>query len=79
MRRSAESDAKAETTQIGYADKLDTMQSRQTAARILAVTGGVFAIAGGVFLYLGTKKEGAPTASAACITGACWSTVRGTF
>jgi tetratricopeptide (TPR) repeat protein len=82
LRRSAESDAKTETTQIGYNDRLNTMESRQTVARVLAVTGAGLAIAGGVLLFVGHGKEGsAPsaTARAACVPGACWSTVRGSF
>jgi hypothetical protein len=51
-RRRAEDQAKAETTQVGYKDKLDTMQSRQTTARILAGVGGAFVVAGGVLLAL---------------------------
>jgi hypothetical protein len=51
-RRSAESDAKKEPTQIGYQTKLDAMQSRQTTARILAGVGGVLVLAGGTLLVL---------------------------
>ncbi|HEX7671787.1 MAG TPA: PEGA domain-containing protein [Polyangiaceae bacterium] len=81
LRHGAESDAKKETTQIGYADRLDTMESRQTAARIFAVTGAVLAIGGGVVLVVGGRKreDTAPAVSAACVPSMCWSTVRGAF
>jgi tetratricopeptide (TPR) repeat protein len=46
-RRSAESDAKKEPTQIGYQSKLDAMQSRQKTARILAGVGGALVLVGG--------------------------------
>jgi tetratricopeptide (TPR) repeat protein len=81
LRHSAESDARAATTQIGYADRLDTMESRQTAARILAVAGAGLTIAGGVLFFVGDRKEraSAPSVSAACLPTACWSTVKGQF
>jgi hypothetical protein len=40
LRRSSESAAEKEDTQIGYQEKLDQMESRQTTARILAGVGG---------------------------------------
>jgi hypothetical protein len=61
-RRSAESDAKKEPTQIGYQTKLDSMQKRQTTARILAGVGGALVVVGGTLLVLdlgsahGTQK-----------------------
>jgi tetratricopeptide (TPR) repeat protein len=51
-RRRAEDQAKNDQTQVGYQDKLDTMHSRQTTARILAGVGGAFVVAGGVLLAL---------------------------
>jgi tetratricopeptide (TPR) repeat protein len=81
LRHGAESDAKKETTQIGYADRLDSMEGRQTAARVFAVTGAVLAIGGGVVLLVGNRKkeDAGPAVTAACVPSMCWSTVRGAF
>lgn len=81
LRRSAESDAKSERTQVGYADRVDTMQSRQTAARVLLGTGVVLAATGGVFLYFGQKSrsESRVSVGLACAPGGCASSVRGRF
>ncbi|HVU02455.1 MAG TPA: PEGA domain-containing protein [Polyangiaceae bacterium] len=80
-RRGAESDAKHETTQIGYASKLDTMEGRQTAARVFLGVGAGLAIAGGVFVFLGSSHRGSEGAavSAACVPGTCFSMVKGAF
>jgi len=51
-RASAEKEARAATTQIEYADRLDTMESRQSTARILGVAGGALVATGGVLLVL---------------------------
>jgi hypothetical protein len=60
LRASSESDAKGDQTQIGYKEKLDTMESQQTTARILAGVGGALVIAGGVMLVidLGSSSDG---------------------
>jgi hypothetical protein len=80
LRSSAVDDTRKQTTQVGYADRLDTAESRQTAARVLVGTGAAVAVAGGVFLWLGLKQpSGAPAVTAACLPGACWSVVRGGF
>jgi len=84
LRRGAESDAKTDHTQVGYADKLDTMQSRQTTARVLAGVGGALAITGGALLWVGSSKGGStaasgPRAAFGCGPGACVGTVDGTF
>jgi tetratricopeptide (TPR) repeat protein len=51
-RRSAEKDAEADQTQVGYKEKLDTMKSRQTTARVLAAVGGALFITGGTLLVI---------------------------
>jgi hypothetical protein len=81
LRSSAEDETKKQTTQVAYADKLETTESRQTAARVLAGTGAALAVAGGVFLWLGLKQpsRATPTVTATCVPGACWSFVRGGF
>lgn len=81
LRRGTEDDAKKETTQVGYADRFDTMQSQQTAARVLLGTGVAFAAAGGILLYLGLSKssDSSPAVGVGCAPGGCVSTVRGRF
>lgn len=78
LRRGAESDAESTRTQIGYADHLDTMESRQTASRVLLGAGVVLAAAGGTLLWLGREKE-SPKVGLACAPGACVGAVRGAF
>ncbi|HKY37271.1 MAG TPA: PEGA domain-containing protein [Polyangiaceae bacterium] len=51
-RRGAEKDAKEDETQVGYKEKLDTMKSRQTTARVLAAVGGALFITGGTLLVI---------------------------
>jgi tetratricopeptide (TPR) repeat protein len=68
-RRSAESDAKQETTQLGYQSRLETEQSRQTAARVLAAVGGGLVVVGGVMLLLDTPRT--PRSSSASAGFVC--------
>lgn len=63
LRRSAEDDAKNAKTQIEKSDALDTMDSRQTTARVLAGVGGALTIAGGVLLVL--DLTGSPSSTTA--------------
>lgn len=80
LRRSAESDAKKETTQIGYSDALDTMEQRQTISRVLAGVGGALVIGGGVLLTLDLTRGSSQTAfGGACVGRNCWVTAQGTF
>jgi tetratricopeptide (TPR) repeat protein len=63
-RRSAEKAAEDEPTQVGYKEKLDTMKSRQTTARVLAAVGGALFITGGTLLVvdLTSRKQAAARA-----------------
>lgn len=80
LRRSAEDDAKQETTQIGYSDALDTMEQRQTISRVLVGVGGALVIGGGVLLTLDLTRGSSQTAfGGACVGRNCWVTARGTF
>jgi tetratricopeptide (TPR) repeat protein len=81
LRRGAESDAKNQSTQIGYADAVDTMHARQTTARVLAVTGVALAAAGGVLLWLGREPHasGEMALGFGCAPGGCGTAVRGRF
>lgn len=79
-RRSAESEAEREPTQIGYKDKLDTMESRQTTARVLGVVGGAFVVAGGVLLVLDLSGgSSGPKISAGCDPYGCGARAAGSF
>ncbi|HEY6726153.1 MAG TPA: PEGA domain-containing protein [Polyangiaceae bacterium] len=92
MRRSAEDDAKNADTQIEKSDALDSMDSRQTTARVLAGIGGALTVAGGVLLALDLTS--APSSSTAtrprapepelsanggCSTSDCFVALQGTF
>lgn len=81
LRRGTESDAEGDRIQVSYADKVETMESQQTVARVLLGTGAVLAAAGGVFLYLGLqhKSDDGANVGFACAPGGCMSTVRGRF
>jgi len=82
LRRNAESDAEADRTQIGRAEKLDTMESRQTTARVLAGVGGALVLTGGVLLVLDlsrSKRSETPAVAAGCGDQACGIVVNGAF
>jgi tetratricopeptide (TPR) repeat protein len=81
LRQSAESDATSDHTQVGYAEKLDTMYGRQTAARVMLGVGAGLAAGGGVLLWLG-RSRGPATQTAISVTcgpGACGSSLHGRF
>jgi len=91
LRGSAEDDAKNAKTQIEKSDALDTMDSRQTTARVLAGVGGALTIAGGVLLALDltrgsdssarvdTPPEPELAASGACTFSNCFVSLQGSF
>lgn len=82
LRRSSESDAEAEDTQIGYKEKLDEMESRQTTARILAGVGGALVIAGGVLLVLDLGRSDSKASTALTLEptpGGAFASARGSF
>jgi tetratricopeptide (TPR) repeat protein len=82
-RQSAEDDARGEPTQIGYRDAYETMQSRQTTARVLAGVGGALVLAGGTLLVieLASRPEDEAHAKAALACGAfgCGLSAQGRF
>jgi tetratricopeptide (TPR) repeat protein len=82
-RRTAESDAKNDPTQVGYKEKLDREHSRQTTARVLVAVGGALAVTGGVLLVIDlTSGRSAPAKTkvgALCLPGGCGFDVRGEF
>jgi tetratricopeptide (TPR) repeat protein len=81
LRRSAESSAEQDQTQVGYADKLATMEAHQTTARVLLGVGGALAATGGVLLWLGRTpaRSGETGVAITCGPSGCLSTVRGRF
>jgi tetratricopeptide (TPR) repeat protein len=82
-RQSAEDDARGEPTQIGYQDAYETMQSRQTAARVLAGVGGALVLAGGTLLVIELtsqpKERTQAEASLACGAFGCGLSAQGRF
>lgn len=83
-RRSAESDANRDPTQVGYKAKLDREQGRQTTARVLAAVGGTLAAVGGTLLIveLSSRSDRAETASRVglgCSPVGCNVDLRGHF
>ena len=83
-RRSAEKDAEKDETQIGYKEKFDREQSRQTTARILAAVGGALAVTGGTLLVIqltsrDRSAESAPRVGFGCLPGACNVDLKGRF
>ena len=82
MRRSAESDARGQTTQLGYKGSLETEQSRQATARVLLGVGSAFVAAGGILLLLdsaSTPQTSTAAAGLACLPGSCTLSARGRF
>lgn len=57
LRRSAESSAKKDDTQVGFADDYSRMQARQTAARVFTGVGGGLVLAGGVMVFIGVAHN----------------------
>jgi hypothetical protein len=72
LRRSAEKDAKNETTQTGYADALDTIDQRKTVARVLLGVGGALAVTGGVLLTLDLTRSSGTQVAGSCNAEGCW-------
>jgi hypothetical protein len=82
LRRSSESAAEKEDTQIGYQEKLDQMESRQTTARILAGVGGALVIAGGVLIVVDQSSSKSSKAASLAVTptpGGLFVSARGAY
>jgi len=80
MRASAETKARG-ATQSDYPSDYDTMKSRQTVARVLAITGGVVLTAGIILLTVDLTHTG-PIKSASikgCGTGSLCTSLEGSF
>jgi tetratricopeptide (TPR) repeat protein len=81
LRRGAESDAEASTTQVEHVEHFQTMESRQTVARVLLGVGAAATVTGGVLLYFDLRQSGtADTAVAVgCSTLGCSVSGAGRF
>jgi hypothetical protein len=81
LRRGTEDDAKNDKTQVGYQEKLDKMESQQTAARILAGVGGALVVTGGVLLVLdlSSDKKQTATLTIAPTQGGAFAFASGTY
>ena len=75
LRKSAETDAQNDVTQLAHHDDYETMKGRQTAARVLLGIGAAATIAGGVLLYIdlrrGEPNDAKPRVAIGCGAGAC--------
>jgi hypothetical protein len=69
-RRSAETSAKSEP-QLEYPQHYDSMESRQTTARVLLGLGGALIVTGGVLMVLNTPKQPASSLAVGCGPGSC--------
>jgi tetratricopeptide (TPR) repeat protein len=77
-RRSAESDAER-AAQLEYQEHFQAMQSRQTAARVLAGMGGALLVTGGVLYLLNTPKQPSTSLALSCAPGGCGVLASGSF
>lgn len=77
-RRSADSDADA-ASQKDFQGHYDTMESRQTTARVLAGVGGALLITGGVLFALDYQRKEQPKVALGCDASGCSFVARGSF
>ena len=61
LRAQSQDDVKTEPTQVARHEAHDTMESRQTTARVLAGVGAVALVVGGVLLYFDLSRDSAPS------------------
>jgi tetratricopeptide (TPR) repeat protein len=82
MRADAERTAKHQTEQIRYAEALDTVQARQTWARVFAGAGGGLAALGITLMVLSRNRESEPGRTRVtlhCAPVKCRAELSGTF
>jgi hypothetical protein len=77
-RANAEEEAR-EAPQVDYQDKLDTAESRQTTARVLAAVGGALLVTSGVLLAVDLTRSKNANVSVRCGTTGCFLAGRGAF
>lgn len=82
----SEDDARKAATQIEAASAVDSMQSQQTAARVLVGVGGALVLAGGALLFVDLKSNekdepetGQLRLGGSCTPAGCHIVTRGTF
>jgi tetratricopeptide (TPR) repeat protein len=77
-RRSADSAAE-EAPQTEFQGHLDTMESRQTTARVLAGVGGVLLVTGGVLYVVDRPRKPATSVALGCYGAGCGLWAKGSF
>jgi tetratricopeptide (TPR) repeat protein len=77
-RRSAENAAES-APQRSYEGHFETMQSRQTTARVLLGVGGALLVTGGALLVLNTPKASATKVALGCVGASCAVVAQGRF
>lgn len=77
-RRSAESAAE-DAPQREFQSHYDTMEGRQTTARVLAGMGGALLVTGGVLFVLDWQRKSEPKVALGCAGGGCGLLARGSF
>jgi tetratricopeptide (TPR) repeat protein len=77
-RRSADSDAE-QAPQTEFQDRYDTMEGRQTTARVLAGVGGALLVTGGVLFFVDRQREPGPRVAVGCYGAGCGLFARGSF
>jgi tetratricopeptide (TPR) repeat protein len=78
LRAQSEDDVRTEPRQIDRKEAFDSMEGRQTTARVLAGVGAAAIVVGGVLLYLDLSKESAPAqVGLGCEWSGCAAAVRG--
>ena len=77
-RAQAEDDAR-DAPQVDYQDKLDTAESRQTTARVLAAVGGALLVTSGVLLAVDLTRSRSTAVSVRCNGNGCFVAGRGAF
>lgn len=81
LRRGAENDADASETQVEHVEHYQTMESRQTIARVLLGVGAAATVTGGVLLYFDLRPRSPEntTVGFGCSTLGCSVSGRGRF
>lgn len=82
-RSSAETAAKNDPTQVGYADKYDSMVGLRTAARVVVAIGAAATAAGVVLLVVdlraASKASAPPKVGFGCFVSGCGALAQGSF
>jgi tetratricopeptide (TPR) repeat protein len=77
-RRSADSAAE-DAPQTEFQEHYDTMESRQTTARVLAGVGGALLVTGGVLFVLDWQRQSHANVALGCAGGSCGLLAKGSF